>query len=396
MKKQSLVQGNEACALGALYAGCNFYAGYPITPSTEIMEVLAMELPKRGAAFIQMEDEIASISAVVGASWTGSKAMTATSGPGFSLMQEGIGYASATETPCVIINAQRWGPSTGLPTKTAQGDVMQAIWGTHGDHAVIVLAATHVRDAFELTVTAFNFAERYRVPVILLLDEVLSHMRQNMAIPEPGELEVVTRQAPSKTEGFEPFASESFLAFGDGGRIGVTGLAHDQHGRAAGGKMADRQLRRMIDKIQSNVQEIARYEALFTEDAEALIVTHGILALSAERACQLLREQGVRAGLLTLKTLWPFPDFLFERHLDGIEYVLVPEMNLGQVVREVERAVRGRAPVEALSRVDSHLITPHQICDAILTGIHARRSCRTRSAAPAVAHSLSSTNSYEI
>ena len=206
MRRQRLVQGNEACAHGALYAGCNFYAGYPITPSSEVMEILSHEMPARKRVFIQMEDEIASISAIIGAAWGGAKAMTATSGPGFSLMQEGIGYAAITETPCVIVNCQRWGPSTGQPTKGAQGDVMQAIWGTHGDHPVIVLTASNVRDAFDMTVQAFNLAEEYRVPVVLLMDEVLAHMRENIDWPEPGEIAVAERKAPHDVAAFKPFA----------------------------------------------------------------------------------------------------------------------------------------------------------------------------------------------
>ncbi len=368
-EQQRLIQGNEACAFGALYAGCRFYAGYPITPSSEIMELMSRELPKLGGVFIQMEDEIASISAVIGASWAGVKAMTATSGPGFSLMQEGIGYAAITETPCVIVDCQRWGPSTGQPTKTSQGDVMQAIWGTHGDHPVIVLTASHVRDVFEMTVAAFNFAEQYRVPVIVLLDEVLSHMRENIKMPEPGELLVLERRRPTSLADFKPFADQGFLPFGAGVRFNVTGMAHDEWGFPVQGEEAERQLRRIIHKINQNAAELALYEELYLDDTRMLIVSYGITSRAAAMAVEQLRAEGVPAGLLNLKTLWPFPDFLFEELAPQIEHILVPELNLGQLVREVQRAVQGlpgrSLPVEHLGRVDGSLITPQQIYEHI-------------------------------
>jgi len=368
-RQLKLIQGNEACAYGALYAGCSFYAGYPITPSSEIMEIMSRELPKRGGVFIQMEDEIASISAVIGASWAGAKAMTATSGPGFSLMQEGIGYAAITETPCVIVDSQRWGPSTGQPTKTSQGDVMQAIWGTHGDHPVIVLTASNVREVFEMTVKAFNFAEQYRVPVILLLDEVLSHMRENISLPEPGELEVLERRRPTRPEGFQPFEDLTFLPFGEGARFNVTGMAHDEQGFPVQGEKAERYLRRIMAKIHSNAEKLALYEGSHLDDARALIVSYGITSRAAESAARRLRAAKVPVGLLSLKTLWPFPDFLFRDLAPQVEYILVPELNLGQLVREVERAARTAAGecirVEPLGRADGQLITPQQIYERV-------------------------------
>jgi 2-oxoglutarate/2-oxoacid ferredoxin oxidoreductase subunit alpha len=364
MKKQRLVQGNEACAHGALYAGCDFYAGYPITPSTEVMEILAQELPARGRVFIQMEDEIASVSAIIGAAWGGAKALTATSGPGFSLMQEGIGYAAITETPCVIVNCQRWGPSTGQPTKSAQGDVMQAIWGTHGDHPVIVLTASNVRDTFEMTVTAFNFAERYRVPVILLLDEVLAHMRENIDWPEPGELEVVNRRRPAEVKGFKPFADDAFLPFGAGARFHVTGLAHGPEGFAVADEAAGRELKRMVGKVQDHVRELALYDRFMLDDADVAIVSYGIVGRPARSAVEQLRAKGVRAGLLNLKTLWPFPDHLVREVAERVDLIIAPELNMGQLVREIERAAGGRCQVRPLSRVDGHLMTPAEIVDA--------------------------------
>jgi 2-oxoglutarate/2-oxoacid ferredoxin oxidoreductase subunit alpha len=365
MNTQRLVQGNEACAHAALYAGCSFYAGYPITPSTEIMEILAQEMPPRNGIFMQMEDEIASISALIGASWAGAKVLTATSGPGFSLMQEGIGYACITETPCVIVNCQRWGPSTGQPTKPAQADVMQAIWGTHGDHPIIVLTASHVRDIFEMTVRAFNLAEKFRTPVILLLDEVLAHMRENIAWPRPGELEVIDRAAPADLATFKPFSGDgTFLALGRGVRYNVTGMAHDPDGFPVQGEMAGRDLERLMHKINSRVRELAQYEGLYLDDARTLVVSYGITSRPAAAAVEHMRQQGLAAGLLDLKTLWPFPDFLIQDLASRVERILVPELNLGQLVREVARAAAGRAPVRHLGRVDGHLISPEQICAA--------------------------------
>ncbi len=370
---QQLVQGNEACAYGALYAGCDFYAGYPITPSSEVMEIMSREQPKRGGAFIQMEDEIASISAIIGAAWTGAKAMTATSGPGFSLMQEGLGYACMTETPCVIVDSQRGGPSTGQPTKPAQGDVMQAIWGTHGDHPIVVLTASDVRAAFEMTVQAFNISERFRVPVILLLDEVLSHMRENMAWPEPGEIEVVDRARPASLEGFEAFGGAEFVPFGEGLRFNVTGLSHDGQGQYIKGSEAEAMFRRTMDRVYGNVEQIALYDNVELDDAEYVIVSYGITSRAAMSAVERFRADGHRVGLLNLKTLWPFPDFLFERFCDCVKGILVPELNLGQVVREVSRAAGERlgreVAVESLSRVDGQLITPQQIIDRIRSWI---------------------------
>jgi 2-oxoglutarate ferredoxin oxidoreductase subunit alpha len=366
MSKQRLIQGNEACAFGALYAGCNFFAGYPITPSSEVMEILAHELPARGKTFIQMEDEIASISAIIGAAWGGAKALTATSGPGFSLMQEGIGYAAITETPCVIVNCQRWGPSTGQPTKAAQGDVMQAIWGTHGDHPIIVLTASNVRDAFEMTVRSFNFAEKYRVPVVLLMDEVVAHMRENIHWPEPGDIEVIERRRPAETKGFKPFADEAFLPFGAGARFHVTGLAHGAEGFAVADEAAARELRRMIGKVQDNVRELALFDRWMLDDAELAIVSYGISSRPAQSAVEQLRARGVRAGLLSLKTLWPFPDHLIDEIADQVDRIVVPEMNMGQLVREIGRSANGRCDVLPVNRVDGHLLTPAQIVDATL------------------------------
>ncbi|MCC6230608.1 MAG: 2-oxoacid:acceptor oxidoreductase subunit alpha [Phycisphaerales bacterium] len=364
MSKKRLIQGNEACAHAALYAGCNFYAGYPITPSSEVMEILSYEMPKLGRTFIQMEDEIASISAIIGAAWGGAKTLTATSGPGFSLMQEGLGYASITETPCVIVNCQRWGPSTGQPTKGAQGDVMQSIWGTHGDHAIIVVTASTVRDAFDMTVKSFNFAQQYRVPVVLLMDEVLAHMRENIDWPEPGDIEVIEAKRPADVKTYKPFANDEFLPFGHGARYHITGLAHGAEGFAVSDEAAARELKRMVGKVQDHVRDLALHDRYLLDDAELAIISYGITSRPAQSAVDLLRAQGIRAGLLSLKTLWPFPDFLIDEVAERVDTIVVPELNMGQLVREIGRAAGGRSQVIPVSRIDGHLLTPAQIADA--------------------------------
>ena len=363
-RPQRLIQGNEACAHAALYAGCNFYAGYPITPSSEVMEILSHEMPARKRVFIQMEDEIASISAIIGAAWGGAKTMTATSGPGFSLMQEGIGYAAITETPCVIVNCQRWGPSTGQPTKGAQGDVMQAIWGTHGDHPVIVLTASTVRDVFDMTVQAFNLSEQYRVPVILLMDEVVAHMRENIDWPEPGEIPVIERSKPESVKGFKPFAGAEFLPFGAGARFHVTGLAHGAEGFAVNDDAAGRELSRMVSKVRDNVKELALFDRFMLDDATIAFVAYGITSRPAQAAVERLRADGIKAGLLSLKTLWPFPDHLITEVAQRVDMLIVPELNMGQLVREIARAANGRCEVVPVSRIDGHMLTPMQIADA--------------------------------
>ena len=364
-----LIQGNEACALGAMRAGCRFFAGYPITPATEIMEWMARLLPPKGGVFIQMEDEIAALAAVIGASWGGAKAMTATSGPGFSLMQEHLGYAAMTETPCVVVDSQRGGPSTGLPTLPAQGDVMQARWGSHGDRPAIVLTASSVRDVYEITVAAFNLSETYRLPVVLLLDALLSHMRENVELPE---VAVVDRRKPDSVEAFQPFGSTAFQAFGDGPPLVVTGLAHADTGRprASDGPNLERMLRRSIDRLETDLEAITRYRAIGLDDADHLILTYGITARSAAGAVQQLRADGIRAGLLELQTLWPFPEWLVADLASRVENVVVPELNLGQLVMAVRAAVGGAAPVRHLGRADGRLFSPEEIATAVRAGAH--------------------------
>jgi 2-oxoglutarate ferredoxin oxidoreductase subunit alpha len=359
-----LIQGNEACALGALHAGCTFYAGYPITPATEIMEHMARLLPPRHGVFLQMEDEIAALAAVIGAAWAGSKAMTATSGPGFSLMQENLGYAAMTDTPCVVVNSQRMGPSTGLPTLPSQGDVMQARWGSHGDRPGVTLTASSVRNVFEVTVAAFNISEQFRVPVVLLLDAVVSHMREGVEFPD---LPVVTRKAPVELTGFLPFGGAEIIPLGAGKPIVVTGLAHAEsgHPRATDGANAERMLRRAVGRIDAGSDTILRTRPFELADAEVGIIAYGISARPARGAVALLRAEGIRAGLLELETLWPLPERAIRELAERTRLLLVPELNLGQLVLAIRAAVEGRTPVLALNRVDGLIFPPVQIADAI-------------------------------
>jgi 2-oxoglutarate ferredoxin oxidoreductase subunit alpha len=367
-----LLQGNHAAALGALAAGCRFFGGYPITPSSEIAEIMARELPKLGGKFIQMEDEIASIAAVIGASVGGLKAMTATSGPGFSLMQENIGYAVVAEIPCVIIDVMRAGPSTGLPTSPSQGDVMQARWGTHGDHPVIALAPASVREAFELTVTAFNFAERYRTPVFVLMDEVVGHMREKVELPEIGPEDIVNREMPTvPPEWYEPFGNPPsdvppLAPFGEGYRYHVTGLLHDPRGFPTS-RLDEIQpwLERVFRKIGRNLDEICLWDEDGAEDARVLVVAYGSTGRSARQAIKIARARyGRKVGLLRPKTLWPFPEAALERAAENVQRVIVAEMNLGQIALEVERIV-GRSKVVRVGRADGQMVSPEQIVDAM-------------------------------
>ena len=368
-----LLQGNEAVVEGALYAGCRFFAGYPITPATEISEVMAFRLPAVGGTFIQMEDEIASMGAIIGASLAGAKAMTATSGPGFSLMQENLGFGVIAEVPCVVVNVMRGGPSTGLPTMVSQGDVQQARWGTHGDHPIIVLAAATTRECFDLTVKAFNLAERYRTPVILLTDEVVAHTREKIVLPPLGELEVVERVRPTvPPDWYIPYEDNAsgvppMGIFGDGYRYHVTGLIHDVRGFPT--ERADEIvpfLNRLFRKINQHFHDIMMVKEELTADAEVLVIAYGSVARSAKRAVREAREQGIKAGLLQLVTLWPFPRQLVEPYLKRVRAVLVPELNLGQMSREVKRVNQGLTKVETLNRIDGNLITPGEIVEKLV------------------------------
>ncbi len=368
-----LLQGNEAVVEGALYAGCRFFAGYPITPATEISEVMSWRLPGVGGTFIQMEDEIASMGAVIGASLAGAKSMTATSGPGFSLMQENLGFACVAEVPCVIVNVMRGGPSTGLPTMVSQGDVMQARWGTHGDHPIIVLAVSTTRDCFDLTVKAFNLSEKYRTPVIILSDEVVAHTREKIVLPAPGDLEVVERLRPDvPPEWYIPYEDTAsgvppMGIFGDGYRYHVTGLIHDVRGFPT--ERPDEIqpfLSRLFRKINQHFSDIMMVHEEQTEDADLLVVAYGSVARAAKRAVKEARQRGLKAGLLQLITLWPFPRRLLEPHLRRVKAVLVPELNMGQISREVKRVNQGMTRVETLNRIDGNLITPGEILERLV------------------------------
>lgn len=372
-KKPRLLQGNEAIVEGALAAGCSFFAGYPITPASEISEILAYRLPQVGGTFIQMEDEIASLGAVIGASLAGAKSMTATSGPGFSLMQENLGFACVAEVPCVIVNVMRGGPSTGLPTNPSQGDVMQSRWGTHGDHPIIVLAPSSAHDSFEITVKAFNFSERYRTPVIVLSDEVVAHTRETVMLPEPDEVEVLDRIKPSMPpEWYIPYEDTSrgvppMGIFGDGYRYHVTGLIHDIRGfPTARADEIEPFMKRIHRKISQHFHDIQIVKHFRTDDAEVVVIAYGSVARSAKRAVMDAREMGIKAGLLQLVTLYPFPRRDVVETIRDMRVVLVPEMNMGQISREVKRVNEGMSRVATLNRIDGGMITPQQIYEWLI------------------------------
>jgi 2-oxoglutarate ferredoxin oxidoreductase subunit alpha len=373
MSEAQLVQGNEACARGALAAGCRFYGGYPITPSSEIAEHMVRHLPGLGGVFVQMEDEIASLAAVIGASLAGSKAMTATSGPGFSLMQEHIGYAAMAEVPCVIVDVMRGGPSTGLPTSPSQGDVMQARWGTHGDHPAIVLAPSSVGEVFELTVKAFNQAERFRTPVIIIYDEIIGHTRESVALPE--SVEVVNRVRPNGDPGdFWPKVAPAdgvppLPAFGDGYRFHVTGLAHDERGFPTNDtEVAGALITRLHRKVAAHEEEIIEVETFMLDDAEIAIFAYGIVGRSAREAVLRARAIGVKAGLIRPLTLWPFPYAQVAAAAKQVDTMIVAEMNLGQLIGEVERAGAGQAEIVGHLRADGEPITPTVLLAALTSG----------------------------
>ena len=359
------IQGNEAIVEGALYAGLQFYAGYPITPSTEVAEILSERLPKISGTFIQMEDEISSMCAIIGASLTGLKVMTATSGPGFSLMQEAIGYAVMAEVPSVVVNVQRGGPSTGLPTAVAQGDVMQARWGTHGDHSIIAITASNLRDVFLMTVEAFNLAETFRTPVVLLFDEVVAHMREKVAIPQPGDFEVVERLRTSVPGGtdYHPYLAREdgrlpMSDFGGVHRYNVTGLVHDMWGfPSTDPKIAYDLLHHLVDQLENRADNIARYKEYFTEDADILLISYGSSARSALQMVEDRRQRGVKVGLLELQSLWPFPKETVREKCEGRSHVLVVEMNMGQIFQEVKKAVSRPEKVYLANRFDGIFIS---------------------------------------
>ena len=366
MSKTELIQGNEACARGALAAGCTFYAGYPITPSSEIAEYMVRTLPTVGGVFVQMEDEIASLATVIGASLAGRKAMTATSGPGFSLMQEHIGFAVMAEVPCVVVNVMRGGPSTGLPTSPSQGDVMQARWGTHGDHPAIVLAPASVREIFDMTVRAFELSERFRMPVMLLYDEVIGHTRESVELPD--DVKVVERKSPdAEPDDFWPKVAPPdgvppLPAFGDGYRFHVTGLTHDERGFPTNdSNVAASLINRLHAKVDDHSDEIIGAETFMLEDAEVALFAYGIVARSAREAVERARRNGIKAGLVRPTTLWPFPAAVVAAAAAQVDTLIVAEMNMGQMIGEVERAAAGQTRIVGHLRADGGTITPQDL-----------------------------------
>jgi len=363
--------GNEACAEAAITAGCRFFAGYPITPSSEIAEHLAKRLPQTGGIAIQMEDELASIGAIVGASWAGAKAMTATSGPGFSLMQEGIGYAFMTETPIVIVDAQRAGPSTGQATKCGQGDVMQARWGTHGDYSAIALSPNSVQEFFTLTIRAFNLAEKYRTPVVMLADEIVAHMREQVNVVPAESMEIIDRRKP-KTGDKAFFGLEEIPpmpAVGEGYNLVVTGSTHDEYGiRVTADPIPHRKLvERLNGKIQNHADEIADFEAYNVENCEIALVSYGCTSRSVYEAVENAERRGIKIGHLRLRTIWPFPEKIARKLAETARAIIVPEMNLKQLFYEVERATCGQTKVIPLNKIGGgELITPEELLTEIL------------------------------
>ncbi len=367
------LSGDLACAEGALAAGCRFFGGYPITPATEIAERMSRRLPEVGGVYIQMEDEIGSIAAVIGASYAGKKAMTATSGPGFSLMQENIGLAVMTEAPLVIIDIMRGGPSTGQPTMPGQQDVMQAKWGSHGDYEIIALAPCSVQEMFDLTIECFNLAETYRVPVILLADEIIGHMWERVTIPPADEIPIVNRCKPrERPSSYQPFKPNENLVppmacFGEGYRFHATGLTHDEKGapQTVSVEEQNKLVQRLCNKIRRNIDDIVRVEEVMLDDADVAVIAYGIASRAALSAVRQAREQGIKAGLLRLITLWPFPENQVAKAAAQAKAIIVPEMNCGQLVREVERSAK-TTPVSLLSKLGEEPHRPIEIIDAMM------------------------------
>jgi len=369
---QHFMSGNDACAEGAVAAGCRFFAGYPITPASELAERMARRLPQVGGVYIQMEDELGSIAAVLGASYACVKSMTATSGPGFSLMMENIGLAVMTETPCVIVDIMRGGPSTGQPTKPGQQDVMQTKWGSHGDYEIIALAPSSVQEMFDFTIEAFNLSETYRVPTFVLGDAIIAHMSERVTIPPADGIKIINRRKPRNPPGeYAPFKPDDDLispmaCFGEGYRFYATGLTHDERGypQTDSALFQQKLVQRLCDKIRKNAEKIVKVEELLLEDAEVVVVAYGIVFRSALSAVRMARSQGIKAGLLRLVTLWPFPDKQVSDVAQKVKALVVPEMNYGQLVREVERAAKG-TPVVFLPKLGEEPHKPMEILEAL-------------------------------
>jgi len=366
------MNGDEACCEGALAAGCRFFAGYPITPATEVAESMSRRLPEIGGIYIQMEDEIASMAAILGASWGGVKSMTSTSGPGFSLMMENIGLGLCTETPCVVCNVQRAGPSTGLPTLVAQGDMMQARWGSHGHYEIIALSPSSPQEMFDFTIRAFNLSEYYRLPVIILADETVGHMNERVVIPQEEEIEIINRRKPTVSrEDYLPYEADPdgiapMANCGDGYRIHVTGLTHDDRGYPAmDAKAQEKMVTRLVDKIRKNRDKIIRTQNLYLDDAEVAVVSYGISARSAMQAVRDARAEGIKAGLIKLDTVWPFPEELIRSVAPRLKAMIMAEINGGQMLLELERSACGACPVSLVSNFGGAILHPGLILNAV-------------------------------
>jgi 2-oxoglutarate ferredoxin oxidoreductase subunit alpha len=367
------LDGDYACGEGAMAAGCRFVAGYPITPSTEVVERISRRFPMMGGTFIQMEDELASMAAVVGAAWTGTKSMTVTSGPGFSLMMENIGLAAMMETPCVVVNVQRGGPSTGLPTMVGQGDMMQARWGSHGDYELIAMSPQSPQEAFDLTIDAFNLAETYRVPVMFMMDECVGHMTEKVVIPEPDGIEITPRELTAEPpESFKPFRLNGklvpeFARAGDGYRYHATGLTHDERGYPdMSAACQEENVRHIVDKIRLNADAIARFDQEALDDAEVVVLAYGITARVARMGIDLARKKGVKVGAIRLIVVWPFPESTIRELAGKVKAFVVPEINYGQIALEVERCAGDKAATVLVPHGGGGVHDPNAICDAIL------------------------------
>ncbi len=366
------ITGDVACAEGAMAAGCLFFGAYPITPATEVAEHMAHRLPDVGGTFIQMEDEIAAIASILGAAWTGKKSMTATSGPGFSLMMENLGLGVITETPCVIINVQRTGPSTGLPTQTGQGDMMQARWGSHGDYELIALAPSSPQECFYQTIRAFNLSEKYRVPVLVMADEIVGHMSEKVIIPDASEIQLLSRPKPKgRKDRFKlyepgPNGVAPMPAIGDGYNIHVTGLTHDERGYPDMTVEAqEKMLTNLKGKIKNNLDDISETEEYLMDDADVVIVSYGISARTGLTAVDEARKLGIKAGLLKLVTVWPFPEELIRKIAERVKGFITVEINLGQVHYEVERCAGGKAPAYLVGHAGGKVIHPDKVMEVL-------------------------------
>ena len=367
------LDGDYACGEGAMAAGCRFVAGYPITPSTEVVERISQRFPMIGGTFIQMEDELASMAAVVGAAWTGTKVMTVTSGPGFSLMMENIGLATMMETPCVVVNVQRGGPSTGLPTMVGQADMMQARWGSHGDYELIALSPQSPQEAFDLMIDAFNLSETWRVPVLFMMDECVGHMTEKVVIPPADEIDIVPRTLSDKKPGeYLPYAVNGrpvpeFVRAGDGYRFHTTGLTHDERGYPVMSvECQEENVHRLLDKIRLNTADIIRIEEEDVEGADVVVVAYGITARVTRMAIDMARAEGVKVGFLRLVVVWPFPEERIRELAQAVKAFVVPEINYGQMVLEVERCAGGKAPAILVPHGGGGVHDPADICQAIV------------------------------